>query len=63
MLVRELKNAHLIEASSMLELRLTPERLTNEIVRFVDRCFSPPPAERSRTRTRSAARRSDTTHH
>jgi pimeloyl-ACP methyl ester carboxylesterase len=63
MLVRELKNARLVEASSILELRLTPERLTNEIVRFVDRCFSPPPAERSRTRKRSAARRSDRTHH
>jgi pimeloyl-ACP methyl ester carboxylesterase len=63
MLVRELKNARLVEASSMLELRLTPERLTSEIVRFVDRCFSPPPAERSRTRTGSAARRSDRTHH
>jgi pimeloyl-ACP methyl ester carboxylesterase len=63
MLVRELKNARLVEASSMLELRLTPERLTNEIVRFVDRCFSPPPAERSRTRARSSARRSDRTHH
>jgi hypothetical protein len=63
MLVRELKNARLVEASSMLELRLTPERLTSEIVRFVDRCFSPPPAERSRTRTGSASRRSDRTHH
>ena len=28
MLVRELPNARLIEASSILELRLTPERLT-----------------------------------
>jgi pimeloyl-ACP methyl ester carboxylesterase len=63
MLVRELKNARLVEASSMLELRLTPERLTNEIVRFVDRCFSPPPAERSRTRARSTTRRGDRTHH
>jgi pimeloyl-ACP methyl ester carboxylesterase len=63
MLVRELKNARLVEASSILELRLTPERLTNEIVRFVDRCFAPTPAERSRTRKRSSERRSDRTHH
>jgi pimeloyl-ACP methyl ester carboxylesterase len=63
MLVRELENARLVEASSILELRLTPERLTNEIVRFVDRCFSPPPAERGRARARSSARRSDRTHH
>jgi pimeloyl-ACP methyl ester carboxylesterase len=63
MLVRELENARLVEASSILELRLTPERLTNEIVRFVDRSFSPSPAERARNRARSSARRSDRTHH
>jgi pimeloyl-ACP methyl ester carboxylesterase len=50
MLVRELPNARLVQASSILELRLTPERLTNEIVRFVDRCFAPPPAEGGRAR-------------
>ena len=41
MLVRELHNARLVEASSILELRLTPERLTGEIVDFVERCFKP----------------------
>ena len=41
MLVRELPNARLVQASSMLELRLTPERLTGEIVEFVERCFKP----------------------
>ena len=56
MLVRELPNARLVQASSILELRLTPERLTNEIVRFVDRCFAPPPAEGGRAR-RSGARK------
>jgi pimeloyl-ACP methyl ester carboxylesterase len=40
MLVRELPNARLLEASSILELWLTPERLTNEIVGFVDECFT-----------------------
>ena len=54
MLVREMPNAHLIQASSILELRLTPERLTSEIVRFVDRCFSQPPAEGRRARRGTA---------
>ena len=39
MLVRELPNARLVEASSVLELRLTPERLTGEIVAFTNECF------------------------
>jgi pimeloyl-ACP methyl ester carboxylesterase len=41
MLVRELPNGHLLDASSILELRLTPERLTGEITRFVDDCWKP----------------------
>ncbi len=44
MLMHELPNAQLLEASSLLELRLTPERLTAEIAGFVDGCF---PAKRS----------------
>jgi pimeloyl-ACP methyl ester carboxylesterase len=55
MLVREMPNARLVQASSILELRLTPERLTNEIARFVDRCFSPPPAEGGRARRRATS--------
>ena len=39
MLVRELTGARLVEASSILELRLQPERLTGEIVGFVEECF------------------------
>ena len=39
MLVRELANARLIEASSILELRTAPERLTGEIVGFIDECW------------------------
>jgi pimeloyl-ACP methyl ester carboxylesterase len=39
MLVREMPEARLVQASSILELRLTPERLTNEIVVFVEECF------------------------
>jgi pimeloyl-ACP methyl ester carboxylesterase len=41
MLVREMVNARLVQASSILELRLTPERLTTEIVTFVEECFRP----------------------
>jgi pimeloyl-ACP methyl ester carboxylesterase len=53
MLVRELPHARLVQASSILELRLTPERLTAEIVEFVGECFKP--ARRSATRRRSSA--------
>ena len=52
MLVRELPNARLVGASSTLELRLTPERLTGEIVAFADKCF--------RARARSGGRRRST---
>jgi pimeloyl-ACP methyl ester carboxylesterase len=41
MLVRELPNARIVQASSILELWLTPERLTSEIVEFVGDCFKP----------------------
>ena len=55
MLVRELPNARLVEASSILELRLTPERLTGEIVEFVERCFKPA-AKSGSARRRTPAR-------
>ena len=42
MLVRELPKARLVEANSILELRLTPERLTSEIAAFVDECWVQP---------------------
>ena len=61
MLVRELPSARLIEASSMLELRLTPERLTSEIVAFVERCFNPARTSTRTRRTSSGARRSPRT--
>ena len=56
MLVRELPNARLVEASSILELRLTPERLTSEIVGFVEECFKPAPKSGARRRAASGAR-------
>jgi pimeloyl-ACP methyl ester carboxylesterase len=40
-LVKELPTARLVEASSILELRLTPERLTAEIGDFLDECWKP----------------------
>ncbi len=45
MLAEELPNAQLLEASSILELRLAPERLTNEIATFVDDCWRPADAD------------------
>jgi hypothetical protein len=46
-----------VQASSILELRLTPERLTNEIVVFVEECFRPRARGGTRRRSSSAARR------
>lgn len=46
MLVHELPNASLVEASSVLELRLTPERLTAQIVDFTETCFEALPFRR-----------------
>lgn len=37
---RELPNSRLIEASSILELRLTPKRLTAQIASFLDDCWA-----------------------
>jgi pimeloyl-ACP methyl ester carboxylesterase len=41
MLVEELPNGRLLNANSIIELRTTPERLTNEIADFVDLCWAP----------------------
>jgi len=41
MLVRELRNGRMLEASSLFELRLAPARLMNEIGAFVDECWMP----------------------
>jgi pimeloyl-ACP methyl ester carboxylesterase len=57
MLVRELPEAQLVQASSILELRVTPERLTNEIVVFVEECFRPRARGGGRRRPASSARR------
>jgi hypothetical protein len=57
MLVRELPNGRLVEASSILELRLTPERLTGEIAGFVDECWNPKPRQQSHARRATGASR------
>jgi pimeloyl-ACP methyl ester carboxylesterase len=41
MLVEEMPNARLLEADSIIELRLRPERLTGEIADFLDECWKP----------------------
>ena len=40
-LVRQLPNARIVRASSMLELRWRPTRLTDEIARFLDEVWQP----------------------
>ncbi len=55
MLVNELPDARLIEASSILELRISPERLTGEIVEFIDGCW-PQPREAPAAGRRQAQR-------
>jgi pimeloyl-ACP methyl ester carboxylesterase len=46
MLAEELPNARLLEASSIIELRIAPRRLTGEIAAFIDECWRPRPAKR-----------------
>jgi pimeloyl-ACP methyl ester carboxylesterase len=41
MLVEEMPNARLLEADSIIELRVSPERLTGEIADFLDECWKP----------------------
>jgi pimeloyl-ACP methyl ester carboxylesterase len=60
-LAEEMPNARLIEANSLLELRLSPERLTAEIAEFLDEVWSTPqrtPGTRSRARRSQARARS-----
>jgi pimeloyl-ACP methyl ester carboxylesterase len=56
MLVREVPGARLVEASSIMELRLTPERLTGEIVTFIQQCFKPARRGGGRKRTSTPRR-------
>jgi pimeloyl-ACP methyl ester carboxylesterase len=55
MLVDELPNGRLLQASSILELRLSPERLTREIAAFLEECWRPRTAKRPTGPQRSRA--------
>ena len=50
LLAEELPNCTLLEASSILELRVAPERLTGEISSFLEQCWRPRSAGRARSR-------------
>ena len=55
MLASELPNGRLVQASSILELRLAPERLTREIAEFMDECWRPQTAKRPAKRPKRRA--------
>ena len=55
MLADELPNGRLLEASSFVELRLTPDRLTDEIGAFLDACWKPARRTGRRRRATSAS--------
>src|SRR5437588_326399 len=54
MLVEELPNARLIEADSILELRVKPERLENLIAEFLDEIWAAPQTRRGGRAKRAA---------
>ncbi len=54
LLAEELPNARLLEADSIVELRVAPERLTAEIADFLDACWQPRSARRPRRRAARA---------
>ncbi len=45
-LARELRNGRLVDADSFFEMRLAPERLTEEFANFIDECWKPRRAPR-----------------
>ncbi|HEY5344607.1 MAG TPA: alpha/beta hydrolase [Solirubrobacteraceae bacterium] len=51
MLAKELPNGRLLEANSLVELRLQPERLTDEIAAFLDEVWANPRAVAKRPAT------------
>jgi len=56
MLASEMPNARLIEANSLVELRLQPERLTGEIAAFLEELWEPSRAKRASGPSRSGSR-------
>jgi hypothetical protein len=55
MLAKELPNGRLLEADSLVELRMDPERLTNEIAAFLDDVWSKPRAVAKRPASKRPA--------
>jgi pimeloyl-ACP methyl ester carboxylesterase len=53
-LVHEMPNARLVEAGSILEMRMSPKRLTDEIAQFLDDCWKPARAKRRQRRAATA---------
>jgi pimeloyl-ACP methyl ester carboxylesterase len=58
MLAAEMPNARLIEANSLVELRLQPERLTDEIAAFLEELWAPARTKRA-AGSRAGSRRSE----
>ena len=54
MLAAELPNGRLIDANSIIELRVSPERLTGKIAEFVDECWADATGARRPRRSRAA---------
>jgi len=54
MLAHELPNGRLLNAESILELRLRPARLMAPIIEFIAECWNADPKQRARTRAASA---------
>ncbi|MCW3068618.1 MAG: alpha/beta hydrolase fold protein [Solirubrobacterales bacterium] len=57
MLAEEMPKARLLEADSLLELRMRPERLTEEIASFLDDVWAPRARKRSASASRKPAKR------
>jgi pimeloyl-ACP methyl ester carboxylesterase len=60
-LAEEVPNARLIEANSLIELRMSPERLTGEIAAFLDEVWGPRKATRAKAKKTRARARSGST--
>jgi len=56
MLAREMPNARLLEANSLVELRTQPERLTGEIAKFIDGVWGKPGDARRKRKSAGAKR-------
>jgi pimeloyl-ACP methyl ester carboxylesterase len=54
---QELRNSRMVQASWIGELRVSPERLTNEIAAFVDECWAEPAGRATRPGSASRRRR------